>query len=373
MEELAEVDAAHAVPALMREVVARVQAGAGSLPRMRRVFVGGDAVPPDLLRQMQQVFPEAQPWVLYGPTEGTIISAATPLRRGAAYDWQVVGRALPGVGLYVCDAGGNLLPDGVQGELWIGGAGVGRGYLGRAELTAEKFVPDPFAGEAGARAYRTGDRVRRRADGELEFLGRVDAQVKIRGFRVEPGEVEAVLLEQEEVREAVVTVREDTPGQRRLVGYVVAEEGVEVTTGELRARLSTRLPEHMVPGAIVVLERLPLNANGKVDRRALPAPERSREQPYVAPRTAMEELLAEIWAEVLGTERVGVEDNFFELGGHSLLVTQVVSRIRGTLGIELPLRTLFEQPTVEALARTVEDRLIGDVDAEQMVEYLERL
>ena len=198
--ELADADAVHAVPALMREIVQRVQAGPGTLPRMRRVFVGGDAVPPDLIGQMQRVFPRARLWVLYGPTEATILGASSRLRAEGGYGWQVVGRALPGVGLYVCDAGGSLLPMGVAGELWIGGAGVGRGYLGRAELTAEKFVPDPFGGEAGARLYRTGDRVRWRADGELEFLGRVDTQVKIRGFRIEPGEIEAALLEH--VREA---------------------------------------------------------------------------------------------------------------------------------------------------------------------------
>ncbi|MEW5928157.1 MAG: non-ribosomal peptide synthase/polyketide synthase [Gemmatimonadota bacterium] len=351
--ELADADAVHAVPALMREVVARVQAGPGTLPRMRRVFVGGDAVPPDLIGQMQKVFPAAQPWVLYGPTETSILGAASPLRTEGCYGWQVVGRALPGVGLYVCDAGGNLLPDGVPGELWIGGAGVARGYQGRPELTAERFVPDPFAAEAGARLYRTGDRVRRRADGELEFLGRVDQQVKIRGFRIEPGEVEAALLAEEGVHEAVVVVREDVPGRRRLVAYVVAAEGAEVSPGELRARLARRLPEHMVPGAFVVLERLPLNANGKLDRRALPAPARESAE-WVAPRTAAEEVLAGICAAVLGRERVGVEESFFDLGGHSLLATQVVSRVREAFGVELPLKALFEAPTVEGLAGRIE-------------------
>ena len=355
VEELGTVEAVHAVPALMREIVARVQSsGGGRLPRMRRVFVGGDAIAPDLLEQTQAAFPAAQVWAMYGPTENTMISSATPLQRGERYDWQMVGRPLPGVGMHVVDPAGNLLPVGVPGELCLAGAGVARGYLGRADATAERFVPDPFSGVSGARLYRTGDRVRRRADGELEFLGRVDAQVKIRGFRVEPGEVEAVLLEQEEVHEAVVTVREDAAGQKRLVGYVVAEEGVEVTTGELRARLSTRLPEHMVPAALVVLERLPLTATGKVDRRALPAPERSREGRYEAARTEVEEVLCGTWAEVLGVERVGVRENFFELGGHSLLATRVVARIREVLAVELPLRELFDAPTVAGLAERVE-------------------
>ncbi|MBV9773817.1 MAG: amino acid adenylation domain-containing protein, partial [Gemmatimonadetes bacterium] len=232
-----------------------------------------------------------------------------------------------------------------------GGAGVARGYLGRPELTAEKFVPDVFGYEPGARAYRTGDRVRWRADGELEFLGRIDQQVKIRGFRVEPGEVEAALLSDARVSEAVVTVREDVRGHRQLVAYVVGET---VSTTGLRERLSRRLPEHMVPGAIVVLDRLPLNANGKVDRRVLPAPEQGTGAEYVAPRTAAEEVLSGIWAEVLGAERVGIEENFFELGGHSLLATQVVSRVRQAFGVELPLRALFEAPTVAGLAGRVE-------------------
>jgi amino acid adenylation domain-containing protein/non-ribosomal peptide synthase protein (TIGR01720 family) len=354
VEELAAADALHAVPVLMREVVARVQAGPGTLPRIRRVFVGGDAVPPDLLEQMPRVFPAARLWVLYGPTEASILGASSRLRAEGGYGWQVVGRALPGVTLHVCGAGGALLPAGMPGELWIGGAGVARGYLGREELTAERFVPDPFAAEGGARLYRTGDRVRRRPDGELEFLGRVDAQVKIRGFRIEPGEIEAALLEQEGVHEAVVAVREDAPGQKRLVAYVVARQGVEIDTQELRARLAERLPEHMVPGSLVTLEELPLNANGKVDRRALPAPERGGgAEGYVAPRTEVEEILCAVWAGVLRTGRVGVEDNFFELGGDSILSIQLVSRARRR-GLRLTPRQVFERPTVAGLAEVAE-------------------
>ncbi|MEW5931246.1 MAG: amino acid adenylation domain-containing protein, partial [Gemmatimonadota bacterium] len=354
VEELASVEALHAVPALMREVVARVQAGPGTLERMRRVFVGGDAVAPDLLEQMQAAFPEAQVWVLYGPTEGSILSSAAALRRERSPDWQVVGRPLPGVGMYVLDAGGSLLPPGVPGELCLAGGGVARGYLGRADATAEKFVPDPFGGVPGARLYRTGDRVRRRPDGEYEFLGRTDAQVKIRGFRIEPGEIEAALLALSGVHEAVVAVREDAPGQKRLAAYVVPREGADLSTAELRARLAERLPEHMVPSAFVVLDKLPLNANGKVDRRALPAPEQGAGAEYAAPRTPAEELLAGIWAEVLKSERVGALDNFFELGGHSLLATQVISRVRAAFGVEAPLKALFEAPTVAGLAGRIE-------------------
>ncbi|MET0396317.1 MAG: non-ribosomal peptide synthase/polyketide synthase, partial [Longimicrobiaceae bacterium] len=356
--ELAEADAVHAVPALMRELAARVRAGPGTLPRMRRVFVGGDAVPPDLLAEMREAFPAAGIRVLYGPTEASILAAASRPETGSP-GWRVVGRALPGVGLYVCDAAGSLLPAGVPGELWIGGAGVARGYLGRPGLTAERFVPDAFGGEPGARLYRTGDRVRRRADGELEFLGRIDQQVKVRGFRVEPGEVEAALRELPGVREAAVAAREDSVGEKRLVAYVVPAEGARPTAGELRARLQGRLPEHMVPGAFVLLEALPLTPTGKVDRRALPAPAGPAAAEHVSPRTPAEGVLAEIWGDVLGAERVGVDEDFFELGGHSLLATRVVSRVRAAFGVELPLRALFEAPTVGALAARI-DALRGE-------------
>jgi acyl carrier protein len=248
-----------------------------------------------------------------------------------------------------------------------------RGYMCRPDLTAERFVPDPHRGVPGARLYRTGDVGRRRADGEIDFLGRTDHQVKVRGYRVELGEIEAVLRTHEQVKEAVVLLREDAPGQQRLVAYATGEAGAELTAAELRAHVAAQVPQYMVPGAYVVLERLPVTSNGKVDRRALPAPERASENEYVEPRTEVEELLAQIFAEVLHLERVGATDGFFELGGHSLLATQVVARLRRMLGIRMPLRALFEQPTVEALAGIVEDLLIGDLDDDQMAEHLEEL
>ncbi|HEV2733442.1 MAG TPA: amino acid adenylation domain-containing protein, partial [Longimicrobiaceae bacterium] len=289
---------------------------------------------------------------MYGPTEITIF-ATTHECAPAAAEAPPIGRPVANARVYVLDAWGEPAPQGVPGELYVGGAGVARGYLGRPELTAEKFVPDPFGGD-GARLYRTGDRARWNGRGELEFLGRMDAQVKLRGFRIEPGEVEATLLEAPEVREATVVVREDVPGKARLVAYVVPAEGAEPGAGELRARLSARLPEHMVPGAFVVLDRLPLTVSGKIDRRALPAPEPGAGAEHAAPRTATEEVLAGIWAEVLGLETVGVEAGFFELGGHSLLAAQVVSRARQLFGVEVPLRAIFEVPTVAALAGSVE-------------------
>jgi acyl carrier protein len=250
------------------------------------------------------------------------------------------------------------VPVGVRGELCIGGLGVSRGYLRRPSLTAERFIPDPFSDQPGARLYRTGDLARYLPDGQIEFLGRLDHQVKIRGYRVELGEIETTLSQHPEVRDAVAMVREDTPTGRRLVAYVVpvqAESGP--TTSELRRYLKQKLPDHMVPSAFVSLEALPLMPNGKVDRRALPVPDTLRPdlgEASVAPRTPVEKVLAGIWAEVLALEQIGIHDDFFDLGGHSLLATQVVSRVRQSFQVELPLRRLFETPTVADLATRVE-------------------
>ncbi|MEW5926514.1 MAG: amino acid adenylation domain-containing protein [Gemmatimonadota bacterium] len=357
--ELAEATVLHAVPALMRQVMERVGAARAPLPRLRLLLVGGDAVPPDLLDTMRAVFPAAAIRVLYGPTEGTVICAAHRLEDGEAPRGAVIGRPLGNASLYVLDRAGNPAPVGVPGELCIGGACVARDYLGRPELTAERFVPDAFAADAGRRLYRAGDRARWGADGTLEFLGRTDSQAKVRGFRVEPGEVEAVLAMHPEVREAAVVVREDRPGERRLAGYVVAAEGAAPTPAELKRWLGERLPEHLVPASVAVLERLPLTANRKLDRAALPAPGTLQED-HVAPRTPAEEVLAGAWAELLGVERVGVHDDFFELGGHSLLATRLISRVREAFGVELPLRALFEEPTVAGLAARVEAALRTD-------------
>jgi acyl carrier protein len=235
------------------------------------------------------------------------------------------------------------VPVGVIGEIYLGGVGLARGYVGRPDLTAERFVADPY-GAAGDRLYRTGDLGRWRGDGVAEFVGRADGQVKLRGVRIEPGEIEAALLSQGSVSAAAVVVRDD-----RLVAYVV---GRAVSSSALRAHLGLRLPGSMIPGSYVWLEGLPRTSSGKLDRSALPAPERGGES-YAAPQGAIEELLAGLWSELLGVERIGRHDNFFELGGHSLLATRVVSRLRGVLGIELPLRSLFEAPTVAGLASLV--------------------
>ncbi|HEV3050635.1 MAG TPA: amino acid adenylation domain-containing protein, partial [Longimicrobium sp.] len=293
----------------------------------------------------------------YGPSETHVVSAR--LLEGEPAGWPLlpsIGAPVANTRLYVLNQHLEPAPIGVPGELLLGGDAVARGYLERPSLTAERFVPDPFSTEGGARLYRTGDRARWLAGGEVEYLGRTDEQVKVRGFRIEPGEVEAVLSDHAEVRQAVVVVREDAPGDRRLVAYVVAADSAAVSAAELRAHLKGRLPEYMVPSAVVMLEALPLTPSGKVARRALPAPEyAAAEEAYVAPRTPTEEVLAGIWAEVLRLERVGVEESFFELGGHSLLATRVVSRIREVFGVEMPLRALFEAPTVAELAVRVEE------------------
>ncbi|RKH27986.1 non-ribosomal peptide synthetase, partial [Corallococcus sp. CA041A] len=314
-----------------------------------RVLVGGEAVDPATWRHLAQA-PRPRVFNVYGPTECTVDATACAFD---ASPTPTIGRPLPNVRVYVLDRTLRPVPAGVAGELFIGGEGVARGYLNRPELTADRFIPDAFSSTPGARLYRTGDVVRWRADGMLDYLGRADFQVKVRGFRIELGEVEAALLKHPQVHAAVVLAREDVPGDKRLVAYVVPPEGTESapTPESLKDWLKQLLPEHMRPSALLVLEALPLNTNGKVDRKALPAPQSGAlASSYVAPRTPTEEKLASIWAGVLRLPQVGVTDSFFELGGHSLLATQVVSRVRAGFNVELPLRALFESPTVEALA-----------------------
>ncbi|MFC4047491.1 amino acid adenylation domain-containing protein [Dactylosporangium siamense] len=320
----------------------------------RTLVLGGEAASPDLLAALSDV--DVAVYNHYGPTETTIGAAASRLSGGPA----PIGLPLAGVRLHVVTGGGLAeAPVGVTGELYIGGAGVARGYGGHPALTAERFVADPFAG-GGARLYRTGDRARRRPDGRIEFLGRLDHQVKIRGHRIEPGEIQAALLSHRSVTAAVVTVREEHD-DRRLVAYVVPAVPVD-----LRAHLARTLPDALIPAAFVALPELPLTANGKIDRAALPAPGADRPDlpsAYLRPRTPAEELLAGIWMDVLGLERVGTGDNFFELGGHSLLATQVVSRIRAAFGVEVSLVVLFDRPTVAALAAFLDAAAPGRADA----------
>jgi len=327
-------------------------------PRLT-ALCGGEALPGELAARLRPRVGAL--WNMYGPTETTIWSTIQEVAEpvGAAGEVVPIGRPIANTQTYVLDGHMRPVPVGVPGELCIGGAGLARGYLGRPALTAERFVPDPFATAPGARLYKTGDRARYRPDGTLEYLGRLDNQVKVRGYRIELGEVEATLAAHPAVRQAVVTVREDTPGDARLVAYVVPEPGGAPAAEELRALLRERLPAYMVPSAFVALAAFPLTPNGKVDRRALPAPDAAQPADtdagaYVAPRTPTEREVATVWAEVLKLARVGAEDDFFDIGGHSLLATQVVARLRAARGPGMSLRTLFDAPTVALLAAALD-------------------
>jgi acyl-coenzyme A synthetase/AMP-(fatty) acid ligase/acyl carrier protein len=324
--------------------------GGRSLLADCRILSGGEALAPDLARRL--IAAAGSMWNLYGPTETTIYSTRQCL--DARDDRPVIGGPVGHTSLRILDGNLNPAPVGVVGELYIGGVGLARGYFGRAGLTAERFVPDPFGNEDGGRLYRTGDLARWRADGVVEYLGRADHQVKIRGFRIEPGEIEARLLEGAGVRSAVVVTREAASG-RQLIGYVTGE-GVDGTA--LRSALSEVLPDYMVPARIVVLDRLPLTPNGKVDRRALPAPEAVAGE-HVAPRTATEAALTAIWSELLGQQAIGVTDNFFELGGDSIVAIRLAARIREDLKYPISLRDVFETSSVQQLARQIEEKSLA--------------
>jgi amino acid adenylation domain-containing protein len=325
---------------------------------VRQLLVGGDVLSVAHVKRVLREVPGCRVLNGYGPTESTTFACCYPITPEGLEGSVPIGRPIANTTAYVLDRQMNLVPVGVPGELYLGGAGLARGYLGRPGLTAERFVPGPAAiasGDGpGYRLYRTGDRVRWRANGTLEFLGRLDQQVKVRGYRVEPGEIEMMLCEHPAVQGAAVIATEDTSGDRCLVAYVVPK-GTTLPVSDLRSFLQQRLPDYMVPSLFMLLEALPLSSNGKVDRAALPAPDQlsQGQDTWVAPRNRLEEQLAAIWAAVLRLERVGVEDNFFALGGHSLLATQVISRVRTSFGVELPVRALFEDPTVTGLARRV--------------------
>ncbi|AUX42318.1 NRPS protein [Sorangium cellulosum] len=360
---LAEVIEAHAittvhfVPSMLQVFLESVDAG--KCRSLRRVICSGEA----LSRELQERFfsklgedaPELQN--LYGPTEAAVDVTSWRCRRDDSHGSVPIGKPVANTRIHLLDGQLRPVPVGVAGELYIGGVQVARGYLKRPALTAERFIPDPFSRTPGARLYRTGDLARYRADGEIEYLGRIDFQVKLRGLRIELGEIEAALLASSEVREAAVLLREDRPGDPRLVAYVVPRSERSVDVEAMRRSLELVLPSYMVPSAFVVMPALPVTTSGKLDRKALPAPElEAQESGHEPPRTPVEETLAGIWAEVLGldAERVSVNANFFELGGHSLLATRVVSRIREALAAPLPLRAVFENTTVASLSKAVE-------------------
>ncbi|MGO1135630.1 non-ribosomal peptide synthetase DhbF [Bacillus subtilis] len=309
-----------------------------------RVLVGGEALPSGLLQALQDL--HCSVTNLYGPTETTIWSAAAFLEEGLK-GVPPIGKPIWNTQVYVLDNGLQPVPPGVVGELYISGTGLARGYFHRPDLTAERFVADPY-GPPGTRMYRTGDQARWRADGSLDYIGRADHQIKIRGFRIELGEIDAVLANHPHIEQAAVVVREDQPGDKRLAAYVVADAAID--TAELRRYMGASLPDYMVPSAFVEMDELPLTPNGKLDRKALPAPDFSTSVSDRAPRTPQEEILCDLFAEVLGLARVGIDDSFFELGGHSLLAARLMSRIREVMGVELGIAKLFDEPTVAGLA-----------------------
>ncbi len=372
--------AAHPVDVLKitpSHVKALLAGGSGVLPR-RLLVIGGEALSWDLVAQLQAAG-ECAIANHYGPTETTVGALTYAIECGERRTDSAtvpIGRPLGGYRAYVLDASGEPAPDGVVGELCIGGAGVAAGYVGRDDFTAERFVTDPL----GGRMYRTGDLVRRLADGAVEFLGRVDGQVKIRGYRVEPGEVEAVLEGYADVTQAAVVALPDPSGDLRLVAYVVGTVASTADVETIRQHLGATLPPHMVPSLILPIAAMPLTANGKLDRRALPDPSTvslTDSSSYVAPRDDVEATLAVAWAQLLGVERVGVEDDFFGLGGHSLLAAQVIARVLRDFGVQLPLHSLFVAPTVAMLAQLVRDERVaaagGDDELERMLGELEGL
>ncbi|WP_442937688.1 non-ribosomal peptide synthase/polyketide synthase [Nostoc sp.] len=379
-----QVTTLHFVPSMLQ--IFLEEQGLKDCSSLKQVICSGEALPLELQERFFACL-GCQLHNLYGPTEAAIDVTFWECQRESNLKTVPIGRPISNTQIYILDQNLQPVPVGVPGELHIGGAGLARGYLNRPELTQEKFIPNPFSGSRGAeeqrsrgvrerrrkiakspvaspRLYKTGDLARYLPDGNIEYLGRIDNQVKIRGFRIELGEIEAALSQHQDVQTSVVIVREDIPGDKRLVAYIVPQPQVTPTISQLRSFLKEELPEYIVPSAFVTLDSLPLTPNGKLDRRALPAPEPSSElsDKYVTPRTPLEEILAQIWVQVLKVELVGRHDNFFELGGHSLLATQLISRMRSSLKVELPLRSLFAAPTIAELAPLIQQLQQQDLE-----------
>jgi len=352
------------VPSILRVLLE--EKGIENCQFLRHITCGGEALPSELIEHffaqlnLDNVFHNC-----YGPTEASIDATFWTCQRGTNYSIAPIGRPITNAEIYILDENLQPVPVGESGELHIGGIGLARGYLNRPELTTEKFIFHPFSSEVGARLYKTGDLARFLPDGNIEFLGRIDYQVKIRGFRIELGEIEAILGQHPSLTQTLVIAREDVPGDKQLVAYIVANPEQIPSQVELRRFLQGRLPEYMVPASFVFLDTLPLNPNGKIDRHALPAPHTSDlglSTNFVPPQNATEEVLANIWVKVLRLEQVGIHDNFFELGGHSLLATQVMSRVRKAFQIEMPLQILFENPTIASLAQAIAQTQIQEND-----------
>ncbi|MCG6136136.1 MAG: amino acid adenylation domain-containing protein [Nostoc sp. LLA-1] len=346
----------------------------------QRLILGGEACSWHLIEQIQALAPNCKIFNHYGPTETTVGVLTYPIEKSRTDSATVlIGKAIANTQIYLLDSHLQPVPIGVPGELYIGGDSLARGYLNLPELTLEKFIPNPFNNSKSHRLYKTGDLARYLPDGNIEFLGRVDDQVKIRGFRIELEEILLTLQQHPAVQQAIVCSREDVPGDKRLVAYIVFEPKSAIPhpqSADLRAFLREKLPEYMVPSAFVMLKTLPLTAGGKIDREKLPAPEQVPPElaaTFVAPRNQTEEAIAKIWAEVLAVEQVGIHDNFFELGGHSLIATQVISRIRQSLQVELPLRQFFDSPTVADLGVMLAQNLAEQTDEAMLAQMLAEL
>ena len=352
--------------AVWHELVAGMEVEGLSLPpAIRVVIIGGERARPERLVQWHHMVSHSVQLVnTYGPTEGTIVATKCLLMKGHPSEGNTtdvpLGTVIPHIRAYVVDQAGQPAPIGVTGECFIGGRGVARGYVNSPGTTATKFQPDPFGQDPGARLYQSGDLMRYRADRTLQFVGRADHQVKLRGYRIELREIEKVLGQHPAIQNAIVLCREDSPGEKQLVGYVTSATEISLTPGTLRAYLQTQLPDYMLPTAFVVLDALPLTPNGKVNWRALPAPDqthRAHFTTYLPPRTPLEELVAEMWQDLLKVDQISVHDNFFALGGHSLLATRVVARLRTMLDLDLPVRILFERPTIAEFAMAIDSQL----------------
>lgn len=367
------ITALHFVPSMLQAFLQTTEVG--QCRSLRKVICSGEALSYELQEKFFTQMP-AELHNLYGPTEASVDVSYWACRRGGEKRPVPIGRPIANTELYILDRWGQPAPVGVAGELYIGGDGLARGYLKRPELTATNFVPHPFSAAAGARLYRTRDLTRFRVDGQIEYLGRLDNQVKIRGFRIELGEIETQLRQHALVAECVVVVREGDSGDQRLIAYIVGGPDGNPKSQELRAYLKQRLPEYMLPAAFVMLGEMPLSSNGKVDRRALPEPKGTRleETEIVGPRTAVEEVLANIWCRVLKLEAVSVHDNFFDLGGHSILATQLVTQLEEIFPTTLPLLTLFfENPTIAGFADAVVESLDGQLDMESIAHEYQNL
>jgi acyl-coenzyme A synthetase/AMP-(fatty) acid ligase/acyl carrier protein len=342
---------------------------AAAAPSLRLVIFGGEALELQKLKPWFERHKDNRQQLvnMYGITETTVHVTYRPIAMADIESGlgSVIGKRIPDLQVYILNNSLQPVPVGVPGEVYVGGAGLARGYLNRAEVTAERFLPHPYSREEGERLYKTGDLARYLPHGDIEYLGRRDQQVKLRGYRIELGEIEAVLAAHPLVQQAVVISSEDIAGAKRLAAYVVPQAGEAPSANQLRRHLREKLPEYMLPAVFVTLEALPLTVNGKLNRRALPAPEQAgfdSERIFVAPRTTVEVMLAEVYAEVLGIDRIGANDNFFELGGHSLLATQLISHVRQAFDVHLPLVNVFDKPILSDLAALIERSLVSEIE-----------